>query len=128
MRSIILIVDLAVLLTASVLCFAMAPPAEEKPATTAPKATLTQTPEQIRLEAGDKKPVMVFHRLHQEALEDCNLCHNLFPQVGGSIKKLKAEGKLEKQQVMKQCRRCHKNRATHGEKTGPIRCDGCHRG
>jgi hypothetical protein len=67
------------------------------------------------------------HHRHQAALKDCNLCHSLFPQVSGSIERLKAEGKLKKKQAMGQCQTCHRNRAAQGQKAGPVRCRDCHK-
>ena len=59
------------------------------------------------------------HQKHQNALEDCGLCHNLFPQEAGSIEKLKADEKLAKKQVMEQCRDCHRENTAKGETAGP---------
>lgn len=77
---------------------------------------------------GKKPPVTLPHEAHQAALqEDCNSCHNLFPQVAGSIEKLKEEGALKKMQVMKQCQGCHKDFVKAGKKAGPVKCDECHK-
>ncbi|MDY6969443.1 MAG: cytochrome c3 family protein [Spirochaetota bacterium] len=67
------------------------------------------------------------HYLHQDSLKNCNLCHNLFPQVSGSILKLKSEGKLKLKIVMRQCIRCHKDKKSVGVKSGPIKCKDCHK-
>jgi len=42
--------------------------------------------------------------------------HTLFPQVAGSIEKLKAEGKVKKKEAMDQCVACHKKGATTGSR------------
>jgi hypothetical protein len=79
------------------------------------------------LRGGDSGDVPFPHHRHQAALSDCNLCHSLFPQVSGSIEKLKAEGKLKKKQAMGQCQTCHRNRTTQGQKAGPVKCRDCHK-
>lgn len=82
----------------------------------------------ILIFAGNKPNVTLPHAVHQAALqEDCDRCHNLFPQTDGAIMELKAEGKLQKKQVMKQCLDCHKELAKAGQKAGPVKCDECHK-
>ena len=83
--------------------------------------------ENLLLQGGNLGNVPFSHHMHQNALGDCKLCHNLFPQVSGSIDQLKTGGKLKKKAVMDQCQTCHKQRETKGEKTGPTKCAGCHR-
>jgi len=78
------------------------------------------------LTGGSLGDVPFSHRKHQTTLEDCSRCHKLLPQAGGSVSKLKAEGELQNQQVMNQCRDCHRLRAEKGEKSGPTNCSGCH--
>ena len=75
----------------------------------------------MMLQGGKLGDVPFPHHLHQSVLEDCKLCHNLFPQISGSIEKLKAEGKLKKKEVMDRCQACHR------QKTGPIKCGECHK-
>ena len=82
--------------------------------------------EEMLLAGGRKGDVPFPHSIHQAVLKDCDKCHNLFPQVPGSIEKLKANKKLETKQVMKQCRNCHKAKKEAGEKTGPTGCKACH--
>ena len=82
--------------------------------------------EEMLLSGGKKGDVPFPHRIHQVVLEDCNKCHNLFPQIPGSLEKLKANKKLETKQVMKRCRNCHKAKKGAGEKTGPTGCKACH--
>ena len=76
--------------------------------------------------AGTKPAVTLPHAGHQAALENCEQCHNLFPQTAGAIVELKASGALKKMQVMKQCQGCHKTMAEAGKKAGPVNCDECH--
>ncbi|MEA2083723.1 MAG: cytochrome c3 family protein [Thermodesulfobacteriota bacterium] len=80
----------------------------------------------IVLEGGRRGNVSFPHQEHQNTLGDCNLCHNLFPKVSGSIERLKDEGGLKKKETMDQCMDCHKNKADKREKSGPTSCRGCH--
>lgn len=66
------------------------------------------------------------HHTHQTALNDCNKCHALFPQIPGAIEDLISNGKLLKKQVMNQCRTCHRETAKTGAKAGPVSCSKCH--
>lgn len=88
--------------------------------------TAKQGASEIILEGGDRGDVRFPHRNHQDALVDCTICHDLFPQIAGSIEDLKAKGKLEEKQVMNHCRGCHKNRINAGKKAGPTACNECH--
>ena len=82
---------------------------------------------QISLPGGTRGDVPFPHYLHQDKLEDCNICHATFPQEKGSIEKMKANGQLEKKHVMnKLCTKCHKEKKAAGEKTGPVTCKQCH--
>lgn len=83
--------------------------------------------EHITLDAGSKGTVEFPHRLHQNALGDSNLCHNLFPQVRGIIKKMKDEGKFKKGKIMNQCLTCHKAKIKQVVKSGPTKCWVCHK-
>jgi hypothetical protein len=80
------------------------------------------------LEGGSQGPVPFGHHRHQEALGDCNLCHDLFPQEAGAIERLKAAGQLKaKSDVMnKLCIKCHRAKKNAGEKAGPLTCTTCH--
>jgi hypothetical protein len=83
--------------------------------------------EQIPLKGGRRGVVPFPHHRHQKVLGDCNICHSLFPQELGGIERLKAEGKLVKQQVMKKhCIKCHKTLKRQGDRTGPTTCAKCH--
>ena len=59
---------------------------------------------EITLDGGRKGTVDFPHQKHQNTLGDCKICHDIFPQKLGVIKALKDEGKLEKKQVMNNCR------------------------
>ena len=83
--------------------------------------------DQMALNGGSKGPVPFPHRDHQKKLEDCSICHSVFPQEKGSIDKLKAEGQLQKKQIMnKLCIKCHKAEKTAGKAAGPVTCNQCH--
>jgi hypothetical protein len=83
-------------------------------------------PAEVVIPGGTTGDVPLKHHLHQKVLGDCNLCHNLFPQKGGMVQKLKDEGKLEKKKLMNQCQRCHREKANDGLKSGPVTCKTCH--
>jgi hypothetical protein len=53
-------------------------------------------PEQITLNDGQKGEVSFPHRQHQKTLDDCTICHSIFPQKLGIIHELKNQGKLAK--------------------------------
>ncbi len=76
---------------------------------------------------GTKADVTLPHELHQKVLENCDRCHNLFPQTAGAIAKLKESGDLKKMQVMRQCMDCHRDLAKAGQKAGPVKCSECHK-
>lgn len=82
---------------------------------------------QIDIDGGSRGIVHFPHHEHQNTLKDCQKCHTLFPQEQHSIEKLKKEGKLVKQQVMKElCIKCHKATKETGSKSGPTTCSKCH--
>lgn len=83
-------------------------------------------PDSMVLEGGSTGWVPFPHHRHQDALGDCMACHNLFPQQAGSIKALKADGKLGKKAVMNACTKCHRNLAKVGQPSGPTGCKQCH--
>lgn len=81
----------------------------------------------LQLNGGTRGDVPFPHHQHQEQLGDCQICHSVFPQKSGSIKKLKADGKLKKKYVMnKLCTKCHKEKKRAGQKSGPTTCKSCH--
>ena len=82
---------------------------------------------EIQLDGGKKGAVDFPHHRHQDAIDDCNACHAVFPQKLGIIKKLKLQKELKSKQVMNNtCLKCHKARKKAGENTGPTRCSQCH--
>lgn len=81
---------------------------------------------EIVIPGGTTGSVTVRHHLHQDALCDCNLCHNLFSKTAGIVQKLKDEGKLERKKLMNQCQKCHREKTSAGLKAGPVTCKGCH--
>jgi hypothetical protein len=83
--------------------------------------------EHMQLDGGKRGKVPFPHRIHQEVLQDCNACHNLFPQESGAIERLKKAGDLKKKQVMnKSCVKCHKSMKKSAGKAGPTTCSKCH--
>lgn len=83
--------------------------------------------ESIELYGGKNGPVPFPHLAHQDALADCKICHELFPQEIGGIEKLKASGELKKKQIMnKHCTKCHRKLKKEGKQTGPTTCKACH--
>lgn len=83
--------------------------------------------EKMDLEGGKRGKVPFSHHLHQEILDDCNICHSIFPQESGAIESLKRKGKLESKQVMnRSCIRCHRVYRLAGKPHGPITCSKCH--
>jgi len=81
---------------------------------------------QMTLNGGTNGPVHFPHLAHQNALGDCAVCHELFPQQAGAIDALKASGELAKKQIMnKHCTKCHKQMKSEGQKTGPTTFPAC---
>ncbi len=77
--------------------------------------------------AGSQGDVKFPHGLHQQALQDCNLCHNLYPETPNAISDLKQKGALKPKQVMnQQCVKCHNAKRAAGVKAGPVICSQCH--
>jgi cytochrome c-type protein NrfB len=86
-----------------------------------------QGAENIILEGGESGVVSFPHKIHQDVLKDCNICHELFNQEIGNIEKLKAEDKLKAKQVMNtQCLKCHRDNRKAGKSSGPVSCTTCH--
>jgi hypothetical protein len=82
---------------------------------------------EIKLAGGSRGEVPFPHLDHQNRLEDCKICHSLFPQTKDSVEALKAEGKLKGKQVMnKLCIKCHKAEKRAGKPAGPTTCAKCH--
>jgi hypothetical protein len=83
-------------------------------------------PEKITLDGGQRGTVHFPHRKHQTTLNNCKICHDIFPQKLGVIKDLKDQGQLEKKRVMNHCRDCHRSRSKERKKAGPTSCRKCH--
>jgi hypothetical protein len=82
----------------------------------------------LTLEGGKQGAVAFPHHQHQTKLDDCQVCHGVFPQTKGAIKKMKAEGKLKPKAVMnKQCVKCHRKERKAGNASGPVTCVTCHK-
>lgn len=81
----------------------------------------------IKLSGGKLGDITFPHHTHQKTLEDCNLCHKLFPMVKKSINKLKAKGDLKKKFIMNTCQKCHSKTRMKNQKSGPMNCSGCHK-
>lgn len=82
--------------------------------------------ESIVLDGGSRGSVNFPHGRHLGIFVDCKPCHELFPKETQVVEKMKAEGKLQKKDVMNMCKQCHKDLAEKGEKTGPVSCKDCH--
>ena len=84
-------------------------------------------PNQIDIFGGERGKVPFPHAQHQNRLNDCKICHRVFPQETDAIKKLKAQGTLKKKKVMNlQCIKCHKQEKKAGKPYGPVTCSTCH--
>ena len=83
---------------------------------------------QINIHGGKKGDVPFPHHLHQDALGDCMVCHDLFAKEKAAIKKSVAMGALKKKQVMnKTCIKCHRKQKKAGKPFGPVSCNACHK-
>ncbi len=90
-------------------------------------AAVSRGPENIGIFGGTSGPVPFPHHQHQDRIKDCNVCHSVFPQEAGAIKKLKASGTLKPKKVMNlQCIKCHKQAKKAGKPHGPLTCKTCH--
>ena len=84
-------------------------------------------PDKIEIFGGDRGKIPFPHAKHQENLKDCNICHGVFPQETGAIKKMKEQGTLKPKKVMNlQCIKCHKEEKKAGKPHGPVTCNTCH--
>lgn len=84
-------------------------------------------PANLEITGGKKGDVPFPHRMHQNNLKDCNICHTLFPKKHNAIDDLKAQKKLKKKKVMNAlCLSCHKREKKAGRDHGPTKCSACH--
>jgi hypothetical protein len=82
---------------------------------------------QINIDGGSRGDVPFPHHAHQDRLNDCNICHSVFPQETEALRKLKDSGDLAPKHVMnKQCIKCHKAEKKAGNKNAPTTCSKCH--
>lgn len=87
-------------------------------------------PEKITLDKIKKeKPAVQFnHKAHGDRIKNCQVCHHKDEkgkeQACSTCHKAKAEGKTVelKEAFHKRCRGCHQK-----EKTGPTKCNECHK-
>ncbi len=83
---------------------------------------------EINLQSGNKKSVDFPHKIHQETLKDCTICHSIFPMEKGVILKKITDGSMKKKTLMKKCQACHRKLSKQGKKAGPTSCNKCHAG
>ncbi len=82
---------------------------------------------EITVDGGSKGDINFPHKVHQDNLKDCMICHDTFPQELDVIKKMKKEKELKRKQVMNAvCLKCHKEYKKAGKEYGPTKCSGCH--
>ena len=82
---------------------------------------------ELVINGGSRGDVNFPHKMHQETLSDCSVCHNIFPKEEGSIDKLKKEKTLKRKQVMDDvCLACHRADRKAGKEYGPTSCNDCH--
>jgi hypothetical protein len=90
-------------------------------------AAANQGPETIDIFGGQSGKVPFTHAQHQKRLDDCNICHGIFPQETDAIKRMKESGALKPKKVMNlQCIKCHKEEKRAGKPHGPLTCSTCH--
>jgi hypothetical protein len=90
-------------------------------------AAVNRGPENINIYGGQSGDITFPHRQHQERIKDCNVCHSVFPQEPGSIKRMKENGTIKPKKVMNlQCIKCHKQEKKAGKPHGPVTCKTCH--
>lgn len=82
----------------------------------------------IKLNSGGAMAEVTFpHHVHQNAVNNCNACHSVFPMTPSIIKEKISLQEFRKQQVMNgTCLECHKAMMKAGETTGPVVCNQCH--
>jgi ribosomal protein S27E len=81
----------------------------------------------IAIYGGSSGKVPFPHAQHQDRIQDCNVCHSVFAQESGAIKRMKEQGTLKPKKVMNlQCIKCHKAEKRAGKPHGPVTCSTCH--
>jgi len=82
----------------------------------------------MQLDSGRLPSVPFPHHQHQSRINDCTVCHDMFPQKRGAIQSMHEKGEMEKKTVMNQnCIACHKKEKAGGNASGPLSCTGCHK-
>lgn len=82
---------------------------------------------EMSLDGGSKGPVLFKHKLHQDVVDACAVCHKDFEKKTGALDAAKKKGTLRAKQVMnKTCIACHRAKRKAGEKSGPTSCNACH--
>lgn len=80
------------------------------------------------LDGGKTGTVAFSHHLHQDWVQDCQVCHKDFDKKEGALDAAKAAGTLKKKQVMNAtCIACHRAKKKAGEAAGPVSCKACHK-
>jgi len=76
----------------------------------------------VKIQGGFMGVITFPHSTHENSVDNCQKCHEIFPQKMGAIQTLKDSNALEKKYVMKTlCISCHKS-----NDSGPTMCYGCH--
>ena len=86
-----------------------------------------QGADKMVLDGGSRGNVPFPHLQHVETINDCNTCHDLFPETAGIIVQMIAQDRLKPKKVMNSlCVACHREKKTAGLTTGPVTCSKCH--
>ena len=84
-------------------------------------------PANIDIFGGKSGKVPFPHAQHQARIQDCNVCHGVFPQEKDAIQTMKTQGAIKPKKVMNlQCIKCHKEEKRAGKPSGPLTCKTCH--
>ncbi len=110
--------NLSRIITVAVLLFGLAAGAA---------AAVDNGPAKIDIYGGSSGKVPFPHAAHQKRIQDCKVCHSVFPEKPDAIKTMKAEGTLKPKKVMNlQCIKCHREEKRAGKPHGPLTCKSCH--
>ncbi len=84
-------------------------------------------PAKINIYGGKTGNIDFPHKVHQDTLKDCSICHKLFKKETDALKKMKEANEMKKKAIMnKLCIKCHRARKNQGLETGPTSCKKCH--
>ena len=93
-----------------------------------PLSAMDRGGESLEIDGGSKGNILFPHRVHQDVLGNCKVCHDFFAQKKGAIAESVTKGDLKKKQIMnKTCIQCHRDRKKAGQSFGPINCNDCHK-